>query len=284
MTVTTAIIFAAGFGSRMVPITAGVDKVLLPVLERPIVDYVVADCVAAGIHRIIFVIAKGSHGLQDYYLSNPALERYLERYHKTEALAALQQVRSQAKFEFIEQPEDAGYGTAVPVRTALPLLGAGESAFISDGDTFSWHTQAKSETAGLIRLFERSSAAGAVMGLERPPAELSRYGVLDLKPHHGLHYLRGLIEKPAPGQAPSNLINISKYIITPSIRPYIQAVTPDPRTGEYYLTDAFHAAARDLNIVIYQATGKLLDAGSVQGWLEANLTVARSRPDLAGLL
>ncbi len=277
MNISTAIITAAGFGSRMLPVTAAVQKELLPILNRPIIDYVVADCVAAGITRVIFVISHGSHGLQDYYLGNPSLEHHLTRYHKAEALAALHAAHSQAKFEFIEQPESDRYGTAVPIQVALPLLKNGEGVFIGDGDTFSWHANGQSEIARLVESFHATNAAGAITGLKRPAEELARYGVLDVEDRGGARFLRGLIEKPAPGQAPSDLINISKYILTPQLFGYVKNVQRNPTSGEFYFTDAMHSAAANHPIVVHEATGKLLDAGSVTGWLEANLTVARSQ-------
>lgn len=279
MQVTTAIILAAGFGSRMLPVTAAVQKELLPILNRPIIDYVVADCVAAGIKRIIFVVAKDSHGIQDFYLGNPTLEHHLKRYHKDEALASLKALQHQATFEFVEQPEEA-YGTAVPVQAALPLLGPDENAFLSDGDTFCWRPDGKSDVRRLIELTTQNNAAGGAMGMERPESELSRWGVFDIQRRNGVEYLKGLVEKPAPGTAPSNVMNLTKMIITPAMHDYIKNVKVDARLGEFLFTDAIDAAAKDHPIVVHRAKGKLLDAGTVKGWLDANLTIAKNETDL----
>ncbi len=283
MKVTTAVILAAGFGSRMLPVTAGVEKVLLPILNRPLIDYVVADCINAGIKRVIFVVAKGSHGLQDLYLGNPTLEHYLERYGKHDVLANLQTIKNQAVFEFVEQPENA-YGTAIPVQAALPLLGVGESAFISDGDTFCWNANGQSDVQRLINLTTKYQASGGAMGTERPVEELSRWGVFDLVTRDGVEHLRGIVEKPAPGTAPSNVMNLTKFIITPELHSYIKNVAVNPQSGEFYLTDAIQAAAKNHAIVVHRAVGKLLDGGTVEGWLEANLTVASHQPHLAALI
>ncbi len=284
MQVTTAIIFAAGYGSRMLPVTAAVQKELLPILNRPIIDYVVADCIAAGIKRIIFIISPGSHGLQDYYVGNPSLERHLNHYKKTEARDQLRAIHAQAAFEFIEQPGDAGYGTAVPVRLAIPHLAKGEACLVSDGDTFSWHANGVPEVVQLVRDFEASGTDGAIMGLEHPVSDLHRWGVLATKQEGDQELLTGLVEKPDPGQAPSNLINISKYILTPGVLSYVDGVEPNPQSGEYYLTDAIHAAAQAHSILVHRATGQLLDAGSVNGWLKANLAIAASDPELAAII
>jgi UTP--glucose-1-phosphate uridylyltransferase len=284
MKVTTALIFASGFGSRMLPVTSAVQKELLPILNRPIIDYVVNDCLAAGITRIIFVIRPGSHALQDYYTGNPTLETHLERYGKHSALKTLRDVHAKATFEFVEQPASAGYGTAIPLRVALKYLPKDEAFLACDGDAFSWRTDGASETAALVQAFAETSAAGALMALERPEDQLSRYGVLRLKEREGREYLEAIVEKPKPGHAPSRLINVSKYILTPLLIPYITAVEPNADSGEYYLTDAMQAAAADHPIAIYRAQGKFLDTGNTAGWLEANLTVAQSHPDLLPLL
>jgi UTP--glucose-1-phosphate uridylyltransferase len=111
---TTAVIFAAGIGTRMLPVTSAVQKELLPILNRPVVDYTVEDCLKAGITRFIFVIRPGATGLKDYYLGNEQLEAGLKRLGKTEALKLLDRIHTKATFEFVEQPESAGYGTAIP--------------------------------------------------------------------------------------------------------------------------------------------------------------------------
>jgi UTP--glucose-1-phosphate uridylyltransferase len=275
--VTTAIITAAGFGSRMLPITAAVQKELLPILDRPVIDYVVADCLAAGITRTIFVIRPQSHGLQDYYVGDPDLEAGLRRDGKFEAIKRLEAIHRGATFEFIEQPANAGYGTAIPVKIAAPLLPPDEAFVVCGGDDFLWHADGASEIARLITTFQSSNSRAALMALTRPSAELSRYGVLSVERRGEYDYLQNLVEKPASGQAPSNLINISKYVLTPDMLGYINAVTPNPATGEYYLTDALLAAAHDHPVAVHRTAGEYLDSGSVASWLHANLTVAQSR-------
>jgi UTP--glucose-1-phosphate uridylyltransferase len=276
MDVTTAVIFAAGYGTRMLPITATVEKELLPILNRPVIDYVVADCVAAGITRVMFVIRPGSHGLKDYYLGNPGLEKALARYGKHEALASLRAIHDQAAFEFIDQPE--GLGTVTPMSAAIPRLPAAGAFLVCDGDAFCWRSDGSSETADLIRTFAKSHAAGAVSALTAPRDQLHRYGILDIEQREGRDYLRRLVEKPAPSEAPSNLINISKYIFTPALFPYVAQVKPNPKTGERYLTDAITAAANDHPIVVHRAQGEFLDAGSPASWLYANMVVAQKSP------
>jgi UTP--glucose-1-phosphate uridylyltransferase len=265
----------------MLPVTASIQKELLPILDRPVIDYVVSDCVAAGITNIIFVIRPGSRGLQDYYVGNPVLEAHLKKFNKREALAKLKSTHTQATFSFVEQPSGAGYGTAVPLIVAMPHLPKGEAVLVCGGDDFLWRTDGGSDFASLVDEFHKTGSAGAITALERPSQELYRYGVLEIRVENRAEYLEKIIEKPAPGAEPSNLINISKYIISPEIMPYVTKVEPDPASGELYITDAIQAAAAGHHILVHRAKGAFLDSGSLTGWLEANIMVAKSRPDLA---
>ena len=267
----------------MLPITAAVQKELLPVLERPVIDYVVADCIAAGATNIIFVIRPGSRSLQDYYVGNPSLESHLKRFKKVKALEKLEALHDSATFSFIEQPDGAGYGTAVPLVVAIPHLPKDDAVLVCAGDAFTWNTDGTSDMAGMVKMFVESNADGAIMGLELPDEELHKYGVLGVDKRDGIEYLTEFVEKPAPGTAPSNLANSALYIMTPGLMKYVLAVKPNQTNGEYYLTDALIAAAKDRQIAIHRATGEWLDAGNIDGWLHANMTVAKARPELRPL-
>ncbi len=284
MKVTTAIIFASGYGSRMLPVTAAIQKELLPILDRPVIDYVVSDCIAAGISRFLFVTRPEHTALKDYYLGNSDLEAHLARFGKTEALATLNAIQNRATYEFIEQPDGIGYGTAIPVQAAAKHLSDDEAFVVCGGDDFLWRTDGRSDTAELIATFTKSDCAGALMTLERPADELHRYGVLAIKKVGDREYLDHIVEKPSAGQAPSRLINISKYVLTPQLLAYIMQVEPDKKSGEYYIIDAITAAARHHPIAVHRAKGQFLDAGNLEGWLKANLTLAAARPELVPTL
>ena len=284
MKVTTAIIMTAGYGTRMLPATAAIQKVLLPVLDRPVVDYVVSDCLAAGVSNIIFVIPPGSHGLQDFYVGNPDLEANLRRSNKKQALAKLEQIHSQATYTFVEQPYDAGYGTAVPVQVAAPHLPKDEACIVCTGDDFLWRTDGGSDMADLVEAFTSTNAAGALLGIERDESLLHKYGVLQVEQRDGHEFLKGFVEKPEPGQAPSNMINPSKYVFTPELVNNAMEVKPDPKSGEFYVTDIVRDAAVKSPIVVQRAKGQYLDGGSVATWLQANLTVAAADKDLSKML
>jgi UTP--glucose-1-phosphate uridylyltransferase len=274
---TTAVIFAAGTGTRMLPITAAVQKELLPIGNRPVIDYIVSDCVAAGITRIIFVIRPGSTGLKDYYRGNEALEQNLRRLGKIKALAELEAIHRQANFEFIEQPAGAGYGTAVPLQVAMPLLDPKETVLVCGGDDFVWHADGASEMSNFITTFEQSGGEGAIMALELERTDLHQYGVIATHTKADRDYLMDLIEKPDPSSGGTALANISKYILNGATREYVLAVKPDPKSGESYITDAVASAAKSHDIVVHHVSGQYLDTGNPQNWLHANQIVANAR-------
>lgn len=284
MNVTTAVIFCAGGGTRMLPVTASIQKELLPLLNRPFIDYLVSDLITAGINQITFVIRPDSHGLQDYYTGNAALERQLERLGKKKALKELDAIHKRATFSFVEQPENAGYGTAVPLKVALPHLPEDEAIYVAGGDDFIWRTDGRSEAGELIEAFVASGAQGAVAAIETPASELHRYGVLSLKQDGQYEYLQRIIEKPAEGEAPSSLINLAKYIITPKMMKYLDRVEPNADNGELYLTDAIEMAAADMPIVVHETNGVHLDSGNTANWLRANLVVAGADQELSKVI
>ena len=280
MKVTTAVIFTAGFGSRMLPVTASFQKDLLPILDRPVVDYVVADCLAAGVTNVIFIVRPGSHGVQNYYSGNPGLMSHLARFGKQKEIDMLNAIHNRANFSYIEQPDDAGYGTAVPVRAAASKLPKDEAFIVAGGDGFLWRTDGGSDVADMVQAFEETSAQAAILAVEAPDDQLYRYGVLGVNEVGGREFLREFVEKPKPGEAPSNLINTTYWVLTPTLMEYVAQIHKDG-SGEYLLTDALLAGAQHHKVVVSRGHGSWQDAGNVAGWLNANLTVAESKPELA---
>lgn len=265
----------------MLPVTSAIQKVMLPILNRPVIDYVVADVLAAGVEHIIFVINPGSTQLQDYFLGNKLVDELLRHHGKTAELEQLEKLHSRAKFTFVEQNFDAaGYGTNVPLLLAENHLPSDEAFIYCYGDAWLKRADGKSEFAELVQTFQESEADAAITGLELPPAELARYGALGIREAEGREYLDDFVEKPAPGEAPSNLSNLGFYVLTSKIFPYAKAVKANDR-GEYYVTDALKSAAADLKIAIHRTTGQFLDAGNLESWLEANLAMASANPALA---
>lgn len=253
---------------------------MLPVLNRPTIDYVVADCIAAGIEEIVFVINEHNIQVKHFYSENPRLKRYLEKMGKADKYPAVEQLHTQAKFTFIKQPDAEQYGTAVPVKIARSELEREEAFLVFMGDDFLYNPDGSSEAARMIQTFQNSQAVGLATCIERPEDSLHKYGIAEVERRNGHTYLTNLVEKPESGTAPSNLANISKYIFTPEIFEIIAHQELDSKSGELYITDSILTLAKKQPVAIHTPTGEYLDCGSVETWLKANIFVASHQSEL----
>ena len=285
--ITKAIIPVAGYGTRRLPITKAIEKCMLPIGNRPIVDYVVGDCIAAGITEIYFVVNEHSAQIREYYGRNRKFEKYLAAKGKTVQLEQIQPSKK-VRFHYIEQPQSGKYGTAVPVALALKKIGMGQPVLVVMGDDFLYYHDAKlsgrvsrseivarhSDFKRLIESRENDDEA-AMLAAQIAPEEVSKYGVLDLDEQGNF---AGVVEKPTPESAPSNLINISKYIFPPRLLKLIADFDHDTPAcdGEYFVTDQINKFVRTGGVVkVAKAEGEYLDGGSLEGWLHANEVVGK---------
>lgn len=265
-TVTKAIIPVAGWGTRRLPITKAVEKCMLPIGNRPIVDYVVRDCIKAGITEIYFVVTRGSTQLQQYYSDNQALNQFLE-YNRKQDMIELAKPPANIVFHYIEQDANQKYGTAIPVSLVVPHLKKGESVAVLMGDDFVYSTDGSSELARL-KLAVPEGQNGMLSAVVSPD-QVDRYGIIDFDEETGL--FRAVVEKPPIGQAPSNQMNISKYILNYDMLLRIHNYCQIEISGEYQITDPISQAALDkVGVVVVPAQGEYLDCGNVHGWLHAN--------------
>lgn len=277
-----ALITSAGFGTRFLPISKTIQKEMLPVLTRPIIDYIVSDCVAAGIEEIIIVVKEGENRLvEHFYMEHKSLEQHLTQMGKLEKFHDKIHQYDNIKFTFVPQTVDDNYGTAIPVKLAKKHL-ENEAAFlVFMGDDFIYNQNGKSEAKAMMEMFEKSGSKGLVTCITKPDEELYRYGVAEVLKENGFTYLKNLVEKPEAGKAPSNLTNISKYILTPDIFEIIENQKPNEANGEFYITDSVSELAKSSDVCIYTPSGRYLDGGNLINWLKANIVVAKSDPDLA---
>jgi len=280
MKIRKALITAAGFGTRFLPVTKSIQKEMLPILNRPMIDYVVQDCISAGIEEIIFVVKQNETKLvEHFYSESKSLKLHLDKLGKVDGYnQANSHLSNGVKFKFITQTLNDKYGTAVPVEIAEQYLKDEDAFLVFMGDDFIYNPDVI-EAKEMIKLFESSKAEALVTCIIKPQTELHRYGVAETKSENGYTYLTNLIEKPAPGTAPSNLTNISKYIFTPKIFDLIRDQEANPQSGEYYITDTATQLAKNNPVVIYTPNGRYLDGGSVLNWLKANLVVAKDIPE-----
>lgn len=269
--VTKAIIPVAGYGTKRLPITKVIEKCMLPIGNRPIVDYVVEDCIKAGIEDIYFVVGAHSYQLRTYYKENQYLNDYLVKSGKSDLLPLVSML-GDVRFHYITQPPKGKYGTAVPVALAAGEIEPGESVAVLMGDDFIYNPDlgAEGEVSRMMAAVEEGGCA--MLGVTIAPDQVSRYGVLSINAQGGFERI---VEKPTPETAPSNLINVSKYVFDYTMLQVIWEYVAGEETGEYLITNPLNQYVKaGGHIQVIEAKGQYLDGGTVDGWLEANNVLA----------
>lgn len=267
-----AVIPAAGLGTRFLPVTRSVPKELLPILDRPMLQYVVAEAAEAGITDVIIITSHGKESIADYFRPRPDLEERL-----SDDATLLEKVRSGARLanvSFVIQEEPLGLGHAVLMAKAA--VGDEPFAVILPDDIID-------HTPGVITQMMMGMAdAGdaAAVSVERVPWELvHNYGVVDAEPVGvGGHRVRGLVEKPPPGTAPSNLSIVGRYLLPASIFDCLERTPPGAR-GEIQLTDGLALLMEDTPLYACEFEGTRYDGGNPMGLLRASLGYALRRDD-----
>jgi len=268
MKITKAIIPVAGWGTRRLPITKAIEKCMLPIGNRPLVDYVVQDCIAAGITDIYFVVSEWMTQIQAYYSENGELDAYLIGNGKDEMLPLVRPPMN-IRFHYVTQDTNGKYGTAIPVSLIMGVLEKDESAVVLMGDDFVYSSDGSSEVK---RLIESTPEGGnAMLGVNVPREAVSRYGVIDMNERS--EFVR-IVEKPTPDQAPSTLINVSKYVLNYDLLSAISRYAEISLSGEYYITEPINQyVMTGGSLVVVPAQGEYLDGGSEAGWIHANNVV-----------
>lgn len=268
--ITKAIVPVAGWGTRRLPITKVVEKSMLPVGNRPLVDYSVQELIAAGVKDIYMVVSNTEPcQVRAFYQDNLALNRYLVDRGKSDKLALARTLPDDVRIHYVAQDPSSKYGTAVPIALAVNEFGIDEPVLVFMGDDFIWNPGGESAAEALAAVAANGEAA--ILGVEIAPSEVERYGVLSVKDGR----LTGVVEKPKPAEAPSNLINVSKYVMTPELLRRIVKYVEDndfgPTEQEYMVTDPIDEFIRDGGVMRVATTGgEYLDGGSVEGWVHAN--------------
>lgn len=275
--ITRAIILLAGYGTRRLPITKAIEKCMLPIGNRPIVDYVVEDCLRGGITDITFVVGEQSDQLRTYYGENTALEAYLQRLGKIEQLQQVRWPAQKATFHYVVQTADMPYGTAVPVALCADGIAADEQVIVASGDDFEYGRDGDSELARLIRGVQDAGATAGLLATNIPREGVGKFGVIELD---AAGCFQRIIEHPDPATTPSTLINISKYLFDKQLFEFTQRVMAEApaANGEYQVISALNmyvAAGNSLPVVPIQ--GEYLDGGSLDGWLHANNVVVGAK-------
>ncbi len=274
--ITKAIIPVAGWGTRRLPITKIIEKSMLPVGNRPLVDYSVQELIKAGVKDIYMIISNVEPcQVQEFYKDNLALNQYLEERGKSDRLALAKTLPDDVTIHYSVQDPSGKYGTAVPIAMVVEEYKIDEPVLVFMGDDFIWNPNGESAAETLIKAAGKNESA--ILGVEIPLEKVSKYGVLSAEDGK----LTGVVEKPEPENAPSNLINVSKYVMAPEllqkIVTYVNENDFGPKDQEYMVTDPIDEYIKEGGIIrVAPTTGEYLDGGSVEGWLHANNVVCGS--------
>jgi len=274
--VTKAIFPVAGMGTRFLPATKSVPKEIMTLVDRPLVQYAIDEARAAGIKEFIFVTSRGKSALEDYFDHSPLLEQELRRKGKDELLETLKQTNMESgAIAYIRQHRPLGLGHAV--WCARRLIANEPFAVILPDDVIA------AEKPCLQQMVEAYEETGGnmVAAMEVPPQQASSYGVLDVEQDLGaMVQVRGMVEKPEPDKAPSNLAVIGRYILTPSVLANLNKMRAGAG-GEIQLTDAIaQEIGSDNGVYGYRFRGQRFDCGSKAGFLQATVAFALARDDL----
>ena len=270
-----AVIPAAGFGTRFLPATKSQPKEMLPIVDTPVIQYVVEEAVAAGITDILMIIGRGKRALEEHFDRSFQLEEQLRRKGKTKELELLKRISDLADIHFVWQKELKGLGDAV--YCARHHVND-EPFVVLLGDTV---VDAQVPAAQqLLQVYERYQESVVLME-EVEPSLVSRYGVIDGKEiEPDLYLVEDFVEKPRPEEAPSNLVIAGRYILTPEIFDYLRQTEPG-KGGEIQLTDAMRMMVRNRAMYGWKLKGKRCDIGNPQGFVRTNLEFALKHEDLA---
>jgi UTP--glucose-1-phosphate uridylyltransferase len=270
-----AVFPAAGLGTRFLPATKAQPKEMLPLVDKPIIQYGVEEAVASGIDNIILVTGRGKNAIEDHFDVSVELETFLEARNKTDLLAEVRQISSMIKVAYVRQGEALGLGHAVLV--TRELVGQEPFAVVLADDVLD------AEPAGLKQLvdvFDR--VQGPVLAVERVPWDrVSSYGIVDIESEaDGIYTVRDLVEKPKREDATSNLAVIGRYILTPDLFEELE-ITAQDRSGEIQLTNGLRRLLKKRSIYAYEIKGVRHDTGNKLGYLKAVVYFALKRGDLA---
>ena len=268
-----AVIPAAGLGTRFLPVTKAVPKELLPLFDKPLIQYAVEEAVLSGIEEIILVTSEDKEPLERYFEPHPQLEESLRGKVSPELLEEVERLGKLARVSFVRQEQPLGLGHAV--LTAREQVGDEAFAVILPDDVIFHRTPA---LAQMLEVYNRRGAG--VIAVEEVPSErVSSYGVIDPESlSEGEYRIRGLVEKPPPEEAPSNLAIVGRYILPSAVFHALERTTPGAK-GEIQLTDGLALLLESHHLFAYKLNGERHDGGTPMGLLKASLARAHSMPE-----
>ncbi|ABM62959.1 UTP--glucose-1-phosphate uridylyltransferase GalU [Halorhodospira halophila] len=274
----TVVFPVAGLGTRFLPATKASPKEMLPVVDKPLIQYAVEEAVAAGAEYLVFVTGRTKRAIEDHFDTATELERELEAKGKEKLLRLVKDtVPKGVSCIYIRQGEALGLGHAVAC--ARPAVGRREPFGVILADDL---INAGDGAPALAQMAEVAAArGGSVLGVERvPQAETDKYGVVEGETvADGVTAVRGMVEKPSPAEAPSNLAVVGRYILSRNIFDHLDRTEPDHR-GEIQLTDAIVSLMAEESVYAYEYAGERYDCGSKLGYLQATVAYGLEHPEL----
>ncbi len=278
MRVRKAVFPAAGWGTRFLPATKAQPKEMLPLVDKPVIQYGIEEAVAAGIEQVIIVTSSQKRAIEDHFDHSYELEHLLEEKGDIDMLRRVRQIGDMVQISYVRQKEQLGLGHAVLM--AKELVGHEPFAVILSDDVVVGDRPCIGQ---LIETY-RQTHSSVVAVMEVPRDETNRYGVIDPDPDaqpddERLYKIRGVVEKPEPDSAPSTMAIIGRYVLTPKIFEKLEQ-TPRGAGGEIQLTDAIEALMAEQDVYAYAFEGRRYDAGTTMGWLKASVELALEREDI----
>jgi UTP--glucose-1-phosphate uridylyltransferase len=267
MKVRKAVITAAGWGTRFLPITRSQPKEMLPLVDKPLIQYSVEEAINSGIEQIIMVTSMNKRAIEDYFDRSSELENFLERKGDTALLKQMREISGMVDICYVRQKEQLGLGHALLM--AKNLVGDEPLALILPDDIIESKTPALKK---MIAIYEKYG--GGVVAVEKiGDADTKKYGVI--KPEKmadNVYQVLGLVEKPTPSVAPSRLGIVGRYVLSPRIFEMLES-TPPGKGGEIQLTDGLQGLLKHEKMFAYELEGIRHDAGTPIGWLKANIAL-----------
>jgi UTP--glucose-1-phosphate uridylyltransferase len=274
-----AVFPAAGLGTRFLPATKAQPKEMLPIVDKPLIQYGVEEVIRSGVQNIIVITGRGKASIEDHFDVSFELEHLLESRGKHDLLSTVRAISDMIDITYVRQKEALGLGHAV--LRAKDMVGPEPFAVVLSDDVISGR---KPATRQLLEIYEYFGASVVAL-MEVPKENISAYGVVDAEPveHEGakdrLFRIRSMVEKPKPADAPSNLAIIGRYVLTPEIFASLEAINPGSG-GEIQLTDGLRHLLRNRPVYGYKFEGTRYDAGDKLGFLKATVEMALEREDL----
>jgi UTP--glucose-1-phosphate uridylyltransferase len=270
------IITIAGYGTRFLPASKAIPKEMIPIAGKPLIQYHVEGLVAAGITEIIIVVRDNGTIVQSHFSPNPDLQRHLEASGKLDVLEAMKRIDRMADIVLVRQPEDLPYGNATPALAARNWLTPGEPFYYMFGDDIVMGDVAIPQQ--MLNTFNQSEPAAVLAAQRVPDEEIHLYGSIELQPGSQSEITR-IVEKPAPGTAPSNLAQIGHFVFTPQLFDVLDTLETG-KGGELWMADAVDQLAKRSSVVVHPIDGLWMAAGDPLRQLKACIEVSLRRDDM----